>query len=87
LQLPHDGDGNQGEEEVGGDVDGRVENADVLEDVRVVAFRVPAESESVSWFLSCAGTYVDQCAGSDRSTDRHARFAGKMLRVSTAHSF
>ena len=38
LEFPDDGDGEQGEEEVRGDVDGGVEDADVVEDGVGVAF-------------------------------------------------
>ena len=40
LEAPHHGDRYEGKEEVGRDVDGRVEDPDVLEDSGINAFRI-----------------------------------------------
>lgn len=36
MQLPHHGDRNECEDQIGRDVDGRVEDTDVLEDVGII---------------------------------------------------
>ena len=46
LEFPNHGDWDEREDKIGGDVDGRIEDAHVLEDGCVVAF-------AGAWFVSC----------------------------------